>query len=69
MPDGERLFAAMLGARSGVDDVQSWHHARVLPDTDPAVRAAIAAGQGWAARYPVRRTADPHGVNALVLER
>lgn len=67
--DGELVIAALVAARAGVAAAGDWRFGRVLPMRDPYVARAWAAGETFAARYPVRRIADPAGVQALVLER
>lgn len=67
--DGELVIAALVAARAGVAPADDWRRDRVLPLSDPAVARAWAAGEALAAAYPVRRIADPRGVQALVLER
>lgn len=67
--DGELVLAAFVGLRRGLAPQDDWRFARVLPPSDPAIARAMREAQSWAARYPVRRIADPDGVQALVLER
>lgn len=68
--DTELVFSGLVEMRRGVAPDDDWRFSRMLaPDGDAPLLAVMAAGRRFAARYPVRRIADPGGTNALVLER
>lgn len=68
--DTELVFAGLVELRRGVAPDDDWRFARVLAaDGDAPLLAITAAARRFAARFPVRRIADPDGTAALVLER
>jgi hypothetical protein len=68
--DTELVFSGLVAMRRGVAPDDDWRFSRMLaPDGDAPLLAVMAAARRFAARYPVRRIADPGGTNALVLER
>jgi hypothetical protein len=69
LPDGEAMLAALVAPRAGLAPPDDWRFARSLPESDAVIGRAASGARDWAARYPVRRIADPGGVAALVLER
>ncbi|MBY6200036.1 hypothetical protein KUV65_01555 [Maritalea mobilis] len=68
LPDGEAVFAALVAPRAGLSGDGDWRFSRMLPESDPLIGRAAGRARDWAARFPVRRIADPGGVAALVLE-
>lgn len=67
--DTELVLAGLVEMRRGVAPEDDWRFGRMLaPDGDGPLLAMTGAARTFAARYPVRRIADPEGTAALVLE-